>query len=105
MSESLRSVVTKYERENDLVLQFLENRCVRVPEDENNPFGEKGKRTNIKAKDLYQAFKMWAKSEGAYVLSARKFNSEMERHPEWFDRKSTSSGFVIYWGLKLKEIV
>lgn len=105
MSESLRSVVTKYERENDLVLQFLENRCVRVPEDENNPFGEKGKRTNIKAKDLYQAFKMWAKSEGAYVLSARKFNSEMERHPEWFDRKSTSSGFVIYWGLKLKEVV
>ena len=31
--------------------------------------------------------------------------SEMERHPEWFDRKSTSSGFVIYWGLKLKEDV
>lgn len=23
-------------------------------------------------------------------------NSEMERYPEWFDRKSTSSGFVIY---------
>lgn len=26
-------------------------------------------------------------------------------HPEWFDRKSTSSGFMIYWGLKLKEVV
>lgn len=60
---------------------------------------------SFKAKDLYQNFKMWAKSEGAYVLSARKFNSEMERHPEWFDRKSTSSGFVIYWGLKLKEVL
>lgn len=33
------------------------------------------------------------------------FNSEMERHPEWYDRKSTSSGFVIYWGLKLKEVM
>ena len=31
--------------------------------------------------------------------------SIMERHPEWFDRKSTSSGFVIYWGLKMKEVI
>lgn len=105
MSKSLSEVVERYERDNDLVLQFLENRCVRVPEEENNPYGEKNKRTLIKAKDLYTAFKLWAKSEGAYVLSARKFNSEMERHPEWFDRKSTSSGFMIYWGLKLKEVV
>ena len=93
MSDELKKVVTKYENENDLVLQFLENRCDR---DEN---------ANIKAKDLYNAFKIWAKSEGAYVLSARKFNSEMERHPEWFDRKSISSGFAIYWGVKLKEVL
>ena len=78
---------------------------MRVPEDESNPYGEKNKRTLIRAKDLYNAFKLRAKSEGAYVLSARKFNSEMERHPEWFDRKSTSSGFVIYWGLKMKEVM
>jgi len=93
MSDKLKKVVTKYENENDLILQFLENRCDR---DEN---------ANIKAKDLYQAFKIWAKSEGAYVLSARKFNSEMERHPEWFDRKSTSSGYATYCGLKLKEVL
>ena len=93
MSSDLKKVVTKYERDNDLVLQFLENRC------------ERNETVNIKAKDLYSAFKLWAKSEGAFVLSARKFNSEMERHPEWFDRKSTSSGFVIYWGVKLKEVI
>ena len=93
MSSDLKKVVTKYERNNDLVLQFLENRC------------ERNETVNIKAKDLYSAFKLWAKSEGAFVLSARKFNSEMERHPEWFDRKSTSSGFVIYWGVKLKEVI
>lgn len=46
----------------------------------------------------------WRQDKGAYILSARKFNSEMERHPEWFDRKSTSSGFMIYWGLRLKEV-
>ena len=85
--------VRNYERDNDLVLQFLESRCVQSEE------------ANIKAKDLYNAYKLWAKSEGAYVLSARKFNSEMERHPEWFERKSTSSGFVIYWGVKLKEVL
>lgn len=93
MADQLKEVVMKYEKENDLVLQFLENRCVKDEE------------STIKAKDLYSSFKLWAKAEGAYVLSARKFNSEMERHPEWFDRKSTSSGFVIYWGLKLKEVV
>ena len=93
MSKGLKEVISKYERDNDLVLQFLEMRCVR---DDN---------ANIKAKDLYNAFKMWSKSEGSFVLSARKFNSEMERHPEWFDKKSTSCGFPIYWGLKLKEVV
>lgn len=93
MSEELTQVVRNYERDNDLVLQFLENRCVQSEE------------ANIKAKDLYNAYKLWAKSEGAFILSARKFNAEMERHPEWFERKSTSSGFVIYWGVKLKEVV
>lgn len=93
MSEELTQVVRNYERDNDLVLQFLESRCVQSEE------------ANIKAKDLYNAYKLWAKSEGAFILSARKFNSEMERHPEWFERKSTSSGFVIYWGVKLKEVM
>ena len=93
MSEELTQVVRNYERDNDLVLQFLESRCVQSEE------------ANIKAKDLYNAYKLWAKSEGAFILSARKFNSEMERHPEWFERKSTSSGFIIYWGVKLKEVV
>jgi len=93
MSKELTSVIARYERDNDLVLQFLESRCAK----------EEG--VTIKAKDLYAAFKIWAKSEGAYVLSARKFNAEMERHPEWFERKSTSSGYVIYWGVKLKEVV
>ena len=97
MSDSLRQVVANYERDNDVVLQFLENRCERTPEEDGGG--------NIRARDLYVAFKMWAKSEGEYVFSARKFNSELARHPEWFDRKSTSSGFVIYWGLRLKGVL
>ena len=46
MSKGLKEVISKYERDNDLVLQFLEMRCVR---DDN---------ANIKAKDLYNAFKI-----------------------------------------------
>lgn len=93
MSDSLRKVVSKYEKDNDLVLQFLESRC------------EQSENSVIKAKDLYTAFKIWAKSEGTHIMSARKLNSEMERHPEWFERKSTSNGFMIYWGLKLREVL
>ena len=104
MSDELKKVVTKYENENDLILQFLESRCERVSEADNE-YGTRDKMAVIKARDLYNAFKIWAKSEGAYVLSARKFNSEMERHPEWFDRKSTSSGYATYCGLKLKEVL
>jgi putative DNA primase/helicase len=93
MADPLKEVVSKYERDNDLVLQFLEARCEQAAD------------KNIRSKDLYNAFKIWAKSEGAFVLSARKFNSEMERHPEWYERVSTSSGFKIYWGVKLKEVM
>lgn len=93
MADPLKEVVSKYERDNDLVLQFLEARCCKAGG------------TNTRSKDLYNAFKIWAKSEGAFVLSARKFNSEMERHPEWYERVSTSSGFKIYWGVKLKEAI
>lgn len=103
MTDSLRQVVNRYERENDLVLQFLEARCVRITDYTENR--NESKNHVVKAKDLYNAFKIWAKSEGAFVLSARKFNSEMERHSDWFDKKSSSSGFLIYWGLKLKEVM
>lgn len=93
MSAELKKVVKQYERDNDIVLQFLENRC------------EQSENGSIRAKDLYTAFKLWAKSEGAYVLSARKLNAEMERHPEWFDSKVVSGGYVVYKGLKLREVL
>ena len=93
MSKEMRKVVKQYEKDNDIVLQFLETRC------------ETADSGRVKAKDLYQNFKRWAKAEGAYVLSARKFNAEMDRHPEWFDDKGQSGGYMVYRGLKLKEII
>lgn len=93
MSESLRRVIKQYERDNDIVLQFLEVQC------------DRDEHASVKAKDLYNKFKIWAKSEGAYVLSARKFNAEMERHPEWYDTKTVSGGYVVYKGVKLREVL
>jgi putative DNA primase/helicase len=93
LSDGLREVIANYERDNDVVLQFLEARC------------EQKEGAVVKSKDLYRNFKIWSKSEGAPMLSARKFNSEMERHPEWFSRKATLNGFVIYEGLKTKEVI
>ena len=94
MPPHMKKVVKQYEKDNDLVLQFLEARCVKG-----------GESDAIKAKDLYGNFKLWAKSEGAPVLSARKFNSEMERHPEWHDGKRPRDGYPYYYGLKLREVV
>lgn len=93
MSDNLRKPIRQYEKDNDLVLQFLTARC------------EKDESAVIKKRDLYKAFTIWAKSEYAPVLSARKFNAEMERHPTWYDRMSNTGGFPTYWGIKLREVL
>lgn len=64
--------VTKYERDNDL--RSSSRTAVSVSRRESSP-------TVIKAKDLYNAFKIWAKSEGAYIPRLVSSISEMERHP------------------------
>ena len=94
MPSHMKKVVKQYERDNDLVLQFLESRCVRGDESD-----------TIRAKDLYGNFKLWAKSEGAPVLSARKFNSEMDRHQAWHLGRRVRDGYPYYYGLKLREAI
>ncbi len=93
MPEELKRPIRQYEKDNDLVLQFLEARCTR------------DKDSKVRTKELYNAYKIWAKSEGAFVFSSQRFYAEMDRHPEWFDRKSLFQGFYVYWGLKFNEIV
>lgn len=67
----MRQVVKQYEKDNDLVLQFLEERC------------EKAGGAYTRAKTLYDAYKIWCKSNGYFVCSAKRFNADMEAHPEW----------------------
>lgn len=95
MNDELKAVVKQYEKDNDIVLQFLEARC------------EKGsEKDKIKTADLHKAYKAWAKSEGyTYVMTPQKFKAEMEKHPDWLDRISVYSGYPCFFGIKMKEVI
>lgn len=90
MSQSMRKVIRQYEKDNDMVLQFLEERCEKA----------EGERT--RSKFLYDAFKLWCKSNGYFVSSAKRFNAGMEAHPEWHNGKTMYSGYPAYRDLRLK---
>lgn len=90
MSSAMKTVVKQYEKDNDIVLQFLEEKCER---------GD----VSTKAKTLYDAFKIWTRSNGYYTMSAKKFNANLETHPEWHDGKRISMGYAVFDGIKLRN--
>lgn len=87
----MRQVVKQYERGNDLVLQFLEERC------------EEAGGAYARAKTLYDAYKIWHKSNGYSVCSAKRFNADMGAHPEWYGGKTVYSDYPTYWGIRMKR--
>lgn len=91
MSEPMKAVVKQYEKDNDLVLQFLEEK------------GERNDDVSTRAKNLYDTYKIWCKSNGYYVCSMKKFNAEVTAHPEWYAEKGVSSGVTVFRGLGLKQ--
>lgn len=94
MSDNMKQVVKQYEKDNDLVLQFLEERCERVTDG------------NIRAKILYDSYKAWCSSNGYFVCSAKKFNAGVDQHPEWYETKRVGTGgYAVYDGLKLKALM
>lgn len=90
MSPAMRKVVNQYERDNDLCLQFLEERC------------EQAEGVNTRSKSLFDAYKIWCKSNGYFACSAKRFNADMETHPEWHGGKVVYQGYPVYKNLKLK---
>ena len=90
MSKKMQAVIDQYERDNDLVLQFLEERCKKV-----NGSG-------TKAKALYESFKGWCRQNGYYICSAKKFNAGLEAHPEWHSGKYVSGGYPVYGDVELR---
>lgn len=91
MSDGMRRATFAYEKDNDAVLQFLEDMC------------EKDEKSAVKAKSLYDTYKVWAKSAGAFVMSLKKFYAGMDAHPEWHNGRAMRQGYPFYIGLKLKQ--
>lgn len=92
MCDDMKKVIKQYEKDNDLVLQFLEEKCEGTDEG------------YTKAKTLYDNYKIWCKSNGYYVCSMKKFNAELTTHPEWYHEKSLIAGVTVYRGLALKAV-
>lgn len=90
MPDVVKSAVNQYARDNDLVLQFLEEKC------------EHSDDACIKSKTLYDSYRFWCKNNGSYVCSSRKFNAEMDTHIDWYTNKKISSGYPTYCGIKLR---
>lgn len=93
MSPAMRQVVKQYEKDNDMVLQFLEEKC------------EKAGGAYTRAKALYDAYKIWCKSNGYFVCSAKRFNADMEAHPEWHGGKTVYNGYPSYRDIRMKGTV
>ena len=93
MSPSMKSVITKYEKDNDLVLQFLEEKC------------ERAEGVITKAKTLFDSYKIWCKSNGYFIITSKRFNADMEAHPEWHGGKTMSQGYPVYRNIRLKGSV
>lgn len=90
MNEAMREVIKQYEKDNDLVLQFLEEKCERSEE------------LGSRAKSLYDAYKTWCRSNGYFICSAKKFNAGMEQHPEWHEGRVLRDGYPYYKGVVLR---
>ena len=90
MCDHMKAVIRQYEKDNDLVLQFLEEKAERQAEG------------HTKAKALYDTYKIWCKSNGYYVCSMKKFNAELTAHPEWYAEKGLIQGVTVYYGIGLR---
>lgn len=93
MPDDMKMVVKQYERDNDLFVQFLEEKCKRV---------DTG---GSRAKALYDAFKIWCKSNGYNACSVKKFHAGLESHPEWHDGRVMKDGYAFYKSVSLKSVV
>lgn len=94
MSKSMRDVIRQYEKENDLVGLFLDEKCERC----------KPERFMLTT-ELYRAYKTWARLRGTHVYGLAKFTSELERHSNWFDDIEIANGIKAFAGLQMKGVV
>lgn len=85
----LEEALSDYKKELDVIVTFLNDRCIAFPEME------------IRADELYQSYKEWAKNNGEYCYSESKFKLEMPKKGYQL-RKDKNKGWV-YVGLKFAK--
>lgn len=91
MSDDMKKVITQYEKDNDLILLFLEECC------------ETSESEATLRKVLYDNYKIWCKSNGYFAYSSNKFYSGLDAHPQWHKGQCTIHGYYYYRGIVLKQ--
>ena len=90
MPDSMKTVVKQYEKDNDFVLQFLEEKC------------EKGGTEEMKLKTIYDHYKIWSRTCGFATTSLKKFNAGLAQHPEWYEDTRQEKGIRWYKGIRIR---
>lgn len=91
MPEELKAPLLKYEKENDIVLTFIEERC------------ELNEDATVRASALYTAYKNWATGAGLRPFSQKRFNAEIDKHPQWGVYRVMVHGNLHWKGIKFAE--
>ena len=89
MPEHMKKVVRQYEKDNDLILQFLEELCQKCS-------------STIRGKLLYEHFKKWCSDSGCPPCSYKKFMAGMDAHPDWHQGRCVRDGYQCFLGVSLK---
>ena len=88
MPEKVKTATDEYKSEMDMLQTFVEN-CVEIS---NLPYD------TISATELYNAYRAWAKENGEFEMTSRRFGMEVIKKLP--DKKRTGSG-IVYTGIKL----
>lgn len=92
MSQNMLKTIDEYEVFTDTIENFLTERCLFTGNKDNK----------IKQSDLYKTYRNWARANGEEISSARKFNSEMEKHSRWYIKKSFYNGYPVWTGIEFR---
>lgn len=86
--ESVRAAVQDYQEEQDVIADFLTERC------------EIGSNLKIKARELYTGYKTWCETNSAKAITETEFGTKIASHG--FKKKRDSAGRQ-YVGIALKD--
>ena len=82
----MKEAIGQYQRDNDWLAHFLEERCLREPT------------LSERSGELYSGYRRFCAETGEYTRSTTDFYTALDA--EGFTRTKTEKGMIV-WGLKL----